>query len=200
MMRFVNIGCLVMLLFGCASKNIQQLEDSHWTGADSASPSAQPPNPAATRESEMAHTPSTSASANVPPPLETPAASAAAGKVQQLGEISSDAPGAADVRRGPCNLDTCAVVLGIAVHDVAQSIAEDDGSPGLYMPQGMYSAETADQTGVWDAYGIQKIIRVWDISLLPRDGQVRVIEQRNEPLFRVGDPVLLDGNAILPWN
>ncbi len=32
------------------------------------------------------------------------------------------------------------------------------------------------------------------------DGTVQVIQQRNEPLFRVGDPVQVDGNNIVLWN
>ena len=103
------------------------------------------------------------------------------------------------MRPGPCNLDTCAVVLAVGTHDVTESVAQDDGGPGLYMPEGLYSAETAGQPGVWDAYGIQKVVRVWDISILMRDGTLQAVQQRNEPLFRVGDPVLFDGNTILPW-
>jgi hypothetical protein len=65
----------------------------------------------------------------------------------------------------------------------------------------MVSAETAGQPGVWDAYGVQKVIRVWDVSVLPRGGgAIQVIQQRSEPLFRVGDPVLVKGNTLLPWN
>ena len=92
------------------------------------------------------------------------------GKTEQLGEMSASTPGAENVTQRPCDLDNCAVVLAIGTHDVAESVAQDDGGPGTYMPQGTYSAETASQPGVWDAYGVQKIIRVWDISVLPRDG------------------------------
>lgn len=120
--------------------------------------------------------------------------------MEELGEMSDGSPGAADVQRGECTLDNCAIVLGIGSHQIAQSIAQDDGSPGLYMPQGMYSAETAGEPGVWDAYGVQKIIRIWDITVLPRNGAVLTIEQRNEPLFRVGDSVLVNGDTIAPWN
>jgi hypothetical protein len=214
--RVIFIGCLV-LLFGCASKKAQEVKDPQWTGGNGAAPpSVQRPDPVAARESNVApippssaapHSnvvpiPSPSAPAEVPPPLEVPAAGAAAtGKMEQLGEMSDSTPGAADVTQRPCDLDNCAVVLAIGTHEVAESVDQDDGGPGTYIPQGMYSAETASQPGVWDAYGVQKIIRVWDISVLPRGGgAIQVIQQRSEPLFRVGDPVLVNGNTILPWN
>jgi len=213
--RVVFIGCLTVFLFGCASKKAQEVKDPQWTGDNGlAPPSLQQPDPAAARESDVspiasppaekksdvAPSPNPSAAPQVPPPLEVPAAGAAAGKTEQLGEMSASTPGAENVRQRPCDLDNCAVVLAIGTHDVAESVAQDDGGPGTYMPQGTYSAETASQPGVWDAYGVQKIIRVWDISVLPRDGAVQVIRQRYEPLFRVGDPVLINGKTILPWN
>jgi hypothetical protein len=64
----------------------------------------------------------------------------------------------------------------------------------------MYSAETAGQPQVVDSWGVQKVVQLWDISVQMRGGAVQVIQQRNEPLFRVGDPVLVNGNNILPWN
>jgi hypothetical protein len=211
--RVIFIGCLTVLLFGCASKKAPEVKDPLWTGGSGlAPPSVQQsaaargsdvapiPSPGAARESDVAPIPSPSAAAEVPPPLEVPAAGAAAGKTEQLGEMSDKTPGAANVTQRPCDLDNCAVILAIGTHEVAQSVDQDDGGPGTYVPQGMYSAETASQPGVWDAYGVQKIVRVWDISVLPRDGVVQVIQQRSEPLFRVGDPVLVNGNTILPWN
>jgi hypothetical protein len=77
---------------------------------------------------------------------------------------------------------------------------QDDGGPGLYLPEGTYSAETAGQPAVVDAYGVQKIVPLWDVSVMMHDGTVQVIQQRNEPLFRVGDPVQVDGNNIVLWN
>ena len=120
--------------------------------------------------------------------------------MEVLGEMSESTPGAANVTRPPCNLDTCAVVLGITTREVAESVAHDDGGPGIYVPEGMYSMETAGQPGIWDAYGVQKIIQVWVITVLPRDGVVQVIQQRSAPAFSVGDSVLVDDNTILPWN
>jgi hypothetical protein len=192
---------MIALLSGCASKKAQEVKDPQWTGGNGlAPPSVQRPDPAAARESDVSPIPPASTAVEVPPPLEGPAAGAAAGKTQQLGEMSDSTPGAANVIQRPCDLDNCAVVLAIGTHEVAESVNQDDGGPGTYLPQGMYSAETAGQPGVWDAYGVQKIVRVWDISVLPRGGEVQVIQQRSEPLFRVGDPVLINGNAILPWN
>jgi hypothetical protein len=157
----------------------------------------QQPDAASARDSDVSPIRPSSDAAVVPAPVsaEVPPA-----KLEQLGEMSDSTPGAANVTQRPCNLDTCAVVLAIGTREVAESVDQDDGGPGTYMPQGMYSAETASQPGVWDGYGVQKIVRVWDISILPRGGPVQVIQQRNEPLFRVGDPVLVNGNTILPWN
>jgi hypothetical protein len=64
----------------------------------------------------------------------------------------------------------------------------------------MYSAETAGQPAVVDAYGVQKIVQLWDVAVQMRDGTVRVIQQRDQPLFRSGDPVLVNNNKILLWN
>jgi len=213
--RVICIGCFVFL-FGCASKQAQEVKDPQWTGGNGiAPPSVQRADPAAARESDVspispaaapdsnvAPVGSPSAAAEVPPPLAVPATGAAAtGKTEQLGEMSDSTPGAADVMQRPCDLDNCAVVLAIGTHEVAESVAQDDGGPGTYVPQGMVSAETAGQPGVWDAYGAQKVIRVWDVSVLPRGGgAIQVIQQRSEPLFRVGDPVLVKGNTLLPWN
>jgi hypothetical protein len=121
-------------------------------------------------------------------------------KLEQLGEMSDSTPGAANVIQRPCDLENCGVILAIATHQAAESVDQDDGGPGLYLPQGMYSAETAGQPAVADAYGVQKIVQLWDISVQMRDGAVHVIQQGNQPLFRVGDPVLVNGNNILPWN
>jgi hypothetical protein len=183
--RVAAIACVALVLFGCASKKAERAEDRSVAHDLDVPPAAYPQRHPLTQ---------------VPPPLEVPGPDVTTGKLQQLGEISSRTPGADEVRRGPCTLDTCAIVLGIAVHDMTQSIARDDGGPGTYLPQGLYSAQTAGQPGAWDAYGLQKIVRVWDISVLQRDSTVQVIKQRNEPLFRVGDQVLVDGNTILPWN
>jgi hypothetical protein len=198
--RVICIGCFV-LLFGCASKQAQEVKDPQWTGGNGlAPPSGQRSDPAAARESDVSPIPP--AAAEVPPPLAVPATGAAAtGKTEKLGEMSDSTPGAANVMQRPCDLDNCAVVLAIGTHEVAESVAQDDGGPGTYVPQGMVSAETAGQPGVWDAYGVQKVIRVWDVSVLPRGGgAIQVIQQRSEPLFRVGDPVLVRGNTLLPWN
>jgi hypothetical protein len=120
--------------------------------------------------------------------------------MELLGEISDSTPGAANITRGPCDLETCGVVLAIGNHQAAESVDQDDGGPGLYMPQGMYSAETAGQPEVVDSYGVQKIVQLWDVSVQMRDGTVQVIHQRSEPLFRVGDSVLVNENNILLWN
>ena len=69
--------------------------------------------------------------------------------------MSDSTPGAATITRRPCSLETCAVVLGISTNELAESVAHDDGGPGVYVPKGMYSMETAGQRGIWDAYGVE---------------------------------------------
>jgi hypothetical protein len=64
----------------------------------------------------------------------------------------------------------------------------------------MTSMATAGEPGVWDAYGVEKLVPVWNITVLPRDGAPLVIQQRFAPAFGIGDPVLLEGNTVLPWN
>jgi len=195
MLRAISMACLTVLLFGCASKKVQEVKDPLWNGDSGlAPPSLQQPDPAAARESDVSPIPS--ATATVPPPIEVPAAGAPPAKLEQLGEMSDSTPGAANVIQRPCDLENCAVVLAIGTHQAAESLEQDDGGSGLYMPQGMYSAETAGQPAVTDAYGVQKIVQLWDVSVLMRDGAVHVIQQRNEPLFRVGDPVLVNVDAI----
>jgi len=188
--RILPVGWLVLLLFGCASQGTSGPE---WTGSSAPSP-AQQPAAAAAQPSEPAPVASSSAAAVSPP-----APVAATGKMEVLGEMSDSTPGAAKITPPPCNLDTCAVVLGITTRQVAESIASDDGGPGVYVPEGMTSMETAGQQGIWDAYGVEKLVQVWVITVRPRNGTVQVIEQRDSPAFTVGDAVLLEGNTILPW-
>ena len=218
------MACLALVVCGCGSQNRQQAKElSSFQRDELPPPSLQQPDPAAARESDVspippaapapAPTPAPSAAARqsdvspipaaaaapVRPP--TPAAGdAAPAKMELLGEMSDSTPGAASVRKGPCELESCGVVLSIATHQAAESVNQDDGGPGLYMPQGMYSAETAGQPAVVDATGVQKIVTLWDVAVRMRDGTVQVIEQRNQPLFQVGDPVLVNGDSIQLWN
>jgi hypothetical protein len=194
------MACVIALFFGCASKKAQDVKEAPWTGDSGlAPPSLQQPDAASARESDVSPIRS-STDAAVPAPIPAPAAQVPPAKLEQLGEMSDSTPGAANVIQRPCDLENCAVVLAIGTHQAAESLDQDDGGPGLYMPQGVYSAETAGEPAVVDAYGVQKIVQLWDVSVLMRDGAVQVIRQRNEPLFRVGDPVLVNGNNILPWN
>jgi len=191
--RILLTGWLILLLLGCASK---QASDPEWTGGGSVAPSpGQQPVPAAAQKSDVGPVASPAA-AEVSPPAPV----AATGKMEVLGEISDSTPGAAKITPPPCNLDNCAVVLGIVTRQAAESVADDDGGPGVYVPEGMTSMETAGQPGIWDAYGVEKLVPVWVITVRPRNGAVQVIEQRSSPAFTVGDSVLLEGNTILPWN
>jgi hypothetical protein len=120
--------------------------------------------------------------------------------MEVLGEMSDSTPGAAAIAPPPCNVEACAIVLGIATHPVPESLDQDDGGPGIYVPEGMTSMATAGEPGIWDAYGIEKLVQVWDITVRTRAGVVRVMQQRSSPAFTVGDSVLIEGNTILPWN
>ena len=198
MLRALCLACGAALVIGCASQKPKEVKQAPWTGDSGLPPpSMQQPDAASARESDVSSIRASPDTVSVPAPI--PAAMPPA-RLEQLGEMSDSTPGAANVTQRPCDLDNCAVVLAIGTHEVAESVDQDDGGPGTYMPQGVYSAETASQPGISDAYGVQKIVRVWDISILPRGGGMQVIRQRSEPLFRVGDPVLVKGNTLLPWN
>lgn len=200
MIRAGLVVCMAVLVFGCASQKTREVKEAPWTGDSGlAPPSLQQPDPAAARKSDVSPIPSTAAAA-VPAPTARPAGAAAPAKPELLGEMSDSTPGAANVIQRPCDLENCGVVLSIASHEAAEAVDQDDGGPGLYMPQGMYSAETAGQPAVVDAYGVQKIVQLWDVAVQMRDGTVRVIQQRDQPLFRSGDPVLVNNNKILLWN
>lgn len=192
MLRAILMACVIALVFGCAARKTQETPQTPWLGDSGIAP---PPlqQPAA---KQSAAAPGQA----VPAPVTTPANDATSGKLVPLAEMSDSTPGAASVLRQPCQFPNCGVILAIGTHQAAESLDQDDGGPGLYLPQGMYSAETAGQPEVVDSYGVQKIVRVWDVSVQMRDGTVQVIQQRSEPLFRVGDPVQVDGNNIVLWN
>jgi hypothetical protein len=42
--------------------------------------------------------------------------------------------------------------------------------------------------------------RRWEIEVQMHDGTVQVYQQDYRPLFQIGDPVLVDGNAVFLWN
>ena len=153
MLRAILMACLIALFFGCASKKAQDVKEAPWTGDSGlAPPSLQQPDAASARESDVSPIRS-SADAAVPASIPAPATEVPPAKLEQLGEMSDSTPGAANVIQRPCDLENCAVVLAIGTHQAAESVDQDDGGPGLYMPQGMYSAETAGQPGSVDCVG-----------------------------------------------
>jgi hypothetical protein len=189
---------MIVALFGCASHKSQEVKEAPWTGDTGLAPPSlnQPASGGAQKSGAPAH--STTAVA-VPAPIAPPAGAAPA-KTELLGEMSDSTPGAANIVQRPCDLENCAVVLSIATHQAAEAVDQDDGGPGLYIPEGMSSAGTAGQPSVGDAYGVQKIVQLWDVAVQMRDGTVRVIQQREQPLFHAGDPVLVKNNKIRLWN
>jgi len=188
------MACVIALVFGCAAQKTKETPQAPWLGDSGIAPPPQQPSTPATKKSAA------DPAQPGPAPVTTPANDATSGKLVPLAEMSDSSPGAASVRRQPCQFDNCGVVLAIGTHQAAESLDQDDGGPGLYLPQGMYSTETAGQPEVVDAYGVQKIVPLWDVSVMMHDGTVQVIQQRSEPLFRVGDPVQVDGNNIVLWN
>ena len=198
MLRAISMACLIALVFGCASQKPKEVKEVPWTGDSGlAPPSLQQAEAASARDSDVSPIPSSSDAEAVPAPVSAEVPSA---KLEQLGEMSDSTPGAANVIQRPCDLENCGVILAIGTHQASEPVDQDDGGPGLYMPQGMYSAETAGQPEVVDSWGLEKVVQLWDISVQMRDGAVQVIQQRHQPLFRVGEPVLVNGNNILPWN
>ena len=192
--RAAALVCLAALAADCASPSKEQAAQlSAFQRDELPPPSLQQPDPASMRESDVSPIPSDAAAAAIPP-------AAAASKPELLGEMSDSTPGAAQTPKRPCNLDTCGVVLGIANHQAAESLSQDDGGTGLYLPQGMNSAETAAQPAVVDATGVQKIVTVWDIAVRMRDGTVRQFQQRSQPLLQIGDTVFVNADGVQLWN
>ena len=192
--RAAALACLAALAAGCASQSKEQAAQlSAFQRDELPPPSLQQPDPAGMRESDVSPIPSNAAAAAIPP-------SAGASKPELLGEMSDSTPGAAKISKRPCDLDNCGVVLGIANHQAAESLYQDDGGPGLYLPQGTNSAETAAQLAVVDATGVQKIVTVWDIAVRMRDGTVRQFQQRSQPLLQIGDTVFINANGVQLWN
>src|SRR5215831_8912483 len=124
------LACLVVLAAGCASQTKEQASQLSAFQRDE----LPPPDLASMRESDVAPIPDSAAAAAIPP------SAATASKPELLGEMSDSTPGAARVAKGPCTLANCGVVLGIANHQAAESLYQDDGGPGTYLPQGMNSA------------------------------------------------------------
>ena len=160
MLRAILMACVIALVFGCAARKTQETPQAPWLGDSGiAPPPLQQPNTPATKKSAA------SPAQAVPAPVVTPTDDATSGKLVPLAEMSDSTPGAASVRRQPCQFDNCGVVLAIGTHQAAESLDQDDGGPGLYLPEGTYSAETAGQPAVVDAYGVQKIVPLWDVSV-----------------------------------
>lgn len=186
MKRAILVGCLMVLVFGCASKQPPPINEPEWPAGSGPAGGPSPTGAAA--------------SPTAAPPLPPPAPAPTTGKMEVLGSMSDSTPGAATVTRQPCTLDNCAVVLGISISQAPESLAQDNGGPGVYVPEGMTSMDTLGEQGQWDAYGVEKLVPVWNVTVLPRNGSPQVIQQRVAPSFGIGDPVLLEGNTILPWN
>jgi hypothetical protein len=186
-LRAAALACLTLVAAGCAPHSKEQASQiSAFQRDELPPPTLQQPDLASMRESDVSPIPSSTG--------------ADASKPEILGEMSDSTPGAAQIAKRPCNLDNCGVVLGIANHQAAESLYQDDGGPGLYVPQGMNSAETAAQPAVVDATGVQKIVTVWDIAVRMRDGTVRQFQQRSQPLLQIGDTVFVNGDGVQLWN
>src|SRR5262245_790137 len=194
--RATALICLAAVLAsGCAPQNKERASElSAFQRDELPPPSLQQPDLASMRESDVSPIPDTTAAAAIP------SAAVGVAKPELLGEMSDSTPGAAQMTKRPCTLDNCGVVLGIANHQAAESLSQDDGGPGLYLPQGMNNAETAAQPAVVDATGVQKIVTVWDIAVRMRDGTVRQFQQRSQPLLQIGDTVFVNGDGVQLWN
>jgi len=193
--RATALVCLAVLASACAPQNKERAQElSTFQRDELPPPSLQQPDLASMRESDVSPIPDAAAASAVAP------AAVSASKPELLGEMSDSTPGAAQVAKRPCNLDNCGVVLGIANHQAAESLFQDDGGPGLYLPQGMNNAETAAQPAVADATGVQKVITVWDIAVRMRNGTVRQFQQRSQPLLQIGDTVFINADGVQLWN
>ena len=186
-LRAFTLACLTLLAAGCAPHSKEQASQiSAFQRTELPPPTLQQPDLASMREADVSPISST--------------AGADASKPELLGEMSDSTPGAARGAKRPCNFDSCGVVLGIANHQAAESLSQDDGGSGVYVPQGMDNAQTASQPAVVDATGVQKIVTVWDIAVRMRDGTVRQFQQRSQPLLQIGDTVFINSGGVQLWN
>ena len=74
------------------------------------------------------------------------------------------------------------------------------GAPTAETAQAAEAPKDGVPQTVNDATGVQKIVTVWDIAVRMRDGTVRQVQQRSQPLLQIGDTVFVNADGAQLWN
>ena len=174
---------------------------------------APPPIPAATSA------PSPTAAAATPgvasaDPVPDLAADRAAGKVEELGEISSSTAGAPLPATGQlCKMENCGVIVaiypgqpadrrsaGLGVGHVTVPLLLGQRSNLWPSPYVGYDAWDSPMGPYAQGYVMTTTPALWQIVVQMNTGAKRYIQQNYRPFLQLGDPVVVNGNNIRLWN
>jgi len=210
MHRVLVITGLTLLITACASQKAQQPPGANFPDPNGFAP---PPIPAATSApapTAAAATPGV-ASADPVPDL---AADRAAGKVEELGEISSSTAGAPLPATGQlCKMENCGLIVAIYQGNQQIDVQPDwawDMSPYPYYwgsdpyfwpsPYVGYDAWDSPMGPYDQGYVMTTAPALWQIVVQMNTGAKRYIQQNYRPFLQLGDPVVVNGNNIRLWN
>jgi hypothetical protein len=222
----ILIAGLTLFITACASQKTQQPPGANFPDPNGFAPpplpaasSAPPPSAPVPPPTEQTTAPVTADAETVAAApaavLEAAAPSAdpvpeltddrAAGKVEELGEISSSTAGAPPSAQ-PCNLDNCGVIVAI-YKGKPQLDAQPDWGWGMYSDP-YYGPYVGGGIDAWDspigpydsAYVVTTAPALWQIEVQMNTGSKRLIQQNYRPFLQLGDPVLVEGNNVRLWN
>ena len=210
MHRVLVITGLTLLITACASQKAQQPPGANFPDPNGFAP---PPIPSATSApapTAAAATPGV-ASADPVPDL---AADRAAGKVEELGEISSSTAGAPLPATGQlCKMENCGLIVAIYQGNPQIDVQPDwawDMSPYPYYwgsdpyfwpsPYVGYDAWDSPMGPYDQGYVMTTAPALWQIVVQMNTGAKRYIQQNYRPFLQLGDPVVVNGNNIRLWN
>jgi len=210
MHRVLVITGLTLLITACASQKAQQPPGANFPDPNGFAP---PPIPAATSA------PAPTAAAATPgvasaDPLPDLAADRAAGKVEELGEISSSTAGAPLPATGQlCKMENCGLIVAIYQGNPQIDVQPDwawDMSPYPYYwgsdpyfwpsPYVGYDAWDSPMGPYDQGYVMTTAPALWQIVVQMNSGAKRYIQQNYRPFLQLGDPVVVNGNNIRLWN
>jgi len=210
MHRVLVITGLTLLITACASQKAQQPPGANFPDPNGFAP---PPIPAATSA------PAPTAAAATPgvasaDPLPDLAADRAAGKVEELGEISSSTAGAPLPATGQlCKMENCGLIVAIYQGNPQIDVQPDwawDMSPYPYYwgsdpyfwpsPYVGYDAWDSPMGPYDQGYVMTTAPALWQIVVQMNTGAKRYIQQNYRPFLQLGDRVVVNGNNIRLWN
>jgi len=237
MHRVILIAGLTLLVTACASQKTQQPPGANFpdpngfappplpaaSSAPAPAPSAPVPQqtePATTSEipnAAVAAAPAAVLEAAAPSadPVPDLAADRTAGRVEELGEISSSTAGAAPppATGQLCKMDNCGVILAIYKGqpqiDVQPDWAWDMypypyywGADPYFWPSPYIGYDAWDSPmGPFDqGYVMTTSPALWQIEVQMNTGAKRFIQQNYRPFLQLGDPVVVEGNNVRLWN